>query len=162
MDKLKRRDYCKWHNPFSHATNDCNVFHRQIQSAINGGRLAFQDMQVNTHPFPVNIIEPTSKKVLVQPEVAGKDKGKNIVIGDPRTSNISQEEITRKALDRKTNKSGDTGGRLNRAAKQSSLPRASRTVRHLRTDGLVLMRTVRLTRSDNPPMVRGVSLHTRQ
>jgi hypothetical protein len=25
-DELKRRAYCKWHNSFSHATNDCNVF----------------------------------------------------------------------------------------------------------------------------------------
>jgi hypothetical protein len=24
--KIKRRAYCKWHNSFSHATNDCNVF----------------------------------------------------------------------------------------------------------------------------------------
>jgi hypothetical protein len=25
-EELKRRAYCKWHNSFSHATNDCNVF----------------------------------------------------------------------------------------------------------------------------------------
>jgi hypothetical protein len=36
-DELKRHAYCKWHNSFSHATNDCNVFRRQIQSAINEG-----------------------------------------------------------------------------------------------------------------------------
>jgi hypothetical protein len=40
-DELKRRAYCKWHNSFPHATNDCNVFRRQIQSAINEGRLKF-------------------------------------------------------------------------------------------------------------------------
>jgi hypothetical protein len=40
-DELKRHAYCKWHNSFSHATNDCNVFRRQVQSAINKGRLAF-------------------------------------------------------------------------------------------------------------------------
>jgi hypothetical protein len=40
-DELKRRAYCKWHNSFSHATNDCNVFRRQIQSTINEGRLKF-------------------------------------------------------------------------------------------------------------------------
>jgi hypothetical protein len=27
-DELKRRACCKWHNSFSHATNDCNVFRR--------------------------------------------------------------------------------------------------------------------------------------
>ena len=26
LEELKRRAYCKWHNSFSHATNDCNVF----------------------------------------------------------------------------------------------------------------------------------------
>jgi hypothetical protein len=89
MDELKRRAYCKWHNSFSHATNDCNVFRRHIQSAINEGRLTFQEMQVDIQPFLVNTIEPTSKKILVRPEVADKVKGKNIVIGDPHTSNIS-------------------------------------------------------------------------
>jgi hypothetical protein len=28
LDELKRRAYCKFHNSFSHATNDCNVFRR--------------------------------------------------------------------------------------------------------------------------------------
>jgi hypothetical protein len=41
--------------------------------------------------------------------VADKGKGKNIVISDPRMSNISQGGIARKALDRKTNKSGGAG-----------------------------------------------------
>jgi hypothetical protein len=25
VDELKRCAYCKWHNSFSHATNDCNI-----------------------------------------------------------------------------------------------------------------------------------------
>ena len=37
MDELKLRAYCKLHNTFSHATNDCNVLRRKIQSAINEG-----------------------------------------------------------------------------------------------------------------------------
>ena len=36
-DELRRRVYCKYHHYFSHATNDCNVFHRQIQSILNDG-----------------------------------------------------------------------------------------------------------------------------
>jgi hypothetical protein len=110
MEELNRRAYYKWHNSFSHATNDCNVFRRQIQSAINEGQLAFQEMQVDTQPFSVNIIEHTCKEVLVRPKVADKGKGENIVISDPRTSNISQEKIARKAPDKKTSKSGGTGG----------------------------------------------------
>jgi hypothetical protein len=31
LEKLKRRAYCKFHNSHSHATNDCNVFRRQVQ-----------------------------------------------------------------------------------------------------------------------------------
>jgi hypothetical protein len=109
-DELKRRAYCKWHISFSHATNDCNVFRRQIQSAINEGRLAFQEMQVDTQPFPVNTIELICKKVLVRPEMADKGKGKGIVIGDPRMSIISQKEIARKASDEEAKKSEGAGG----------------------------------------------------
>jgi hypothetical protein len=65
LDELKRCAYCKWHNFFSHATNDSNVFHRQIQSAINEGRLSFQEMQMDTKPLPVNIIELARQNVLV-------------------------------------------------------------------------------------------------
>jgi hypothetical protein len=35
--QLKKHAYCKWHNSYSHATNDCNVFRRQVQSIINEG-----------------------------------------------------------------------------------------------------------------------------
>jgi hypothetical protein len=28
LNELKRCAYCKWHNSFPHATNDCNIFHR--------------------------------------------------------------------------------------------------------------------------------------
>jgi hypothetical protein len=66
-------------------------------------------VQVDTEPFPINIIELTNKRVLVRPKVADKGKCKNIVIGDPHMSNISQG-IAQKAPDRKTNKSGVTRG----------------------------------------------------
>ena len=42
LEELKRRAYCKFHNSHSHATNDCNVFRRQVQSAMNEGRLIFR------------------------------------------------------------------------------------------------------------------------
>jgi hypothetical protein len=76
-NELKRRAYCKWHNSFSHATNDCNVFRRRIQSAINEGQLSFQEMQMDTQPFPINMIELASKKVLVWPEATDKCKEKH-------------------------------------------------------------------------------------
>ena len=37
IEELKRRAYCKFHNTFSHATNDCNALRRKIQSAIDEG-----------------------------------------------------------------------------------------------------------------------------
>jgi hypothetical protein len=33
--QLKKHAYCKWYNSYSHATNDCDIFHRQVKSAIN-------------------------------------------------------------------------------------------------------------------------------
>jgi hypothetical protein len=42
-EQLKKYAYCKWHNSYSHPTNDCNIFRRQVQSAINEGRLKFAE-----------------------------------------------------------------------------------------------------------------------
>ena len=65
---------------------------------------------MDTQPFPVNTIDIACKKILVRPEMADKSKSKDIIIDDPRTSNISQKEIARKAPDDKAKKSGGTGG----------------------------------------------------
>lgn len=101
LDELKRRAYCKWHNSFSHATNDCNVFRRQVQSAINEGRLSFSEMQVDKQPFPmgsINTIDLEGKKVLLRPEQAKSVEGKDVIIGESRVMNkirnISEREVT--------------------------------------------------------------------
>ena len=72
-EELKRHAYCKWHNSFSHATNDCNVFHRQIQSAVER-RLVLSDIQVDKTPFPVHTLELNNPKVLLRPEQADGDE----------------------------------------------------------------------------------------
>jgi hypothetical protein len=59
-----------------HTTNDCNVFCRQVQMAINEDGLSLQEMQIDKRPFPINVIELMDKKVLVWPDVADKNKGK--------------------------------------------------------------------------------------
>ena len=101
--------YCKWHGSFLHNTNDCVVFRRQIQSAINEGRLRFQkEVRIDRPPVPATTLEPTSKKVIVRPCAADKSKDKNIVIGDPRTPNMSRRMVTRKTPDKR--KTGGTGG----------------------------------------------------
>jgi hypothetical protein len=58
--ELQERPYCKWHHLFTHTTNDCKELRRQIQSAIEQGRLILWQftMKVNTRPFPgVNLVE---------------------------------------------------------------------------------------------------------
>jgi hypothetical protein len=57
LDEIKRRAYCKYHHSYSNATNDCNVFRRKIQSAINDGHLVLHEKQVEKHPFPINNME---------------------------------------------------------------------------------------------------------
>ena len=58
--ELQGRLYCKWHHSFTHATNDCKELRRQIQSAIELGRLilAQHTMKVFSQPFPqANVVE---------------------------------------------------------------------------------------------------------
>ncbi|KAK1670504.1 hypothetical protein QYE76_058663 [Lolium multiflorum] len=60
VQELNGKPYCKWHNTFTHTTNDCRVWRQQIQVAIENGRLIFNQyaMKVDTHPFPaVNMVE---------------------------------------------------------------------------------------------------------
>ena len=33
-EELKNRKYCKWHNATSHDTNECKIFHQQVQLAF--------------------------------------------------------------------------------------------------------------------------------
>jgi hypothetical protein len=96
---------------------------------------------VDTQPFSINIIELTNKKVLVRP-LKAKAKTSSLVI---LTRQIYHKEgLLGKLWTEKTSPEAP-GGRLNRAAEQSSLTRASRTVWHLCADGPVLKQTVQLT-----------------
>jgi hypothetical protein len=51
LEHLKKHAYCKWHNSYSHATNDSNIFGRQVQSAINERRLKFAEILQMNLPF---------------------------------------------------------------------------------------------------------------
>jgi hypothetical protein len=107
-DELIRHAYYKWHNSFSHATNDCNVFRRQIQSAINERRLKFQEIQVDTEPFPMNMIDFEGRKVLVWPNTADKGKDKEIIIGNAREADGNQKISCSKVVAEKTPDEGET------------------------------------------------------
>jgi hypothetical protein len=101
LEELKRRAYCKFHNSFSHAINDCNVFRRQVQSAINEGRLTFHEMQVDKTPFPIITMDLQQPKVLVRPHQAEATKGKNVVIGEAKPD-LRGKELIRKVEYEKT------------------------------------------------------------
>nr|CAD40002.3 OSJNBb0052B05.5 [Oryza sativa Japonica Group]CAE75887.1 B1234D02.11 [Oryza sativa Japonica Group] len=57
--ELGKRRYCKWHKSGSHTTNNCKVFRQQIQAAIEGGKIKFDDSKkptkVDGNPFPINM-----------------------------------------------------------------------------------------------------------
>jgi hypothetical protein len=79
--QLAKGKYCKWHGTFSNTTNECNYFRRQVQSALNDGRLTLGDgyrMKLDTDPFPanVNMINFEEVKVLVHPDQADSTRGK--------------------------------------------------------------------------------------
>jgi hypothetical protein len=169
-DELKRRAYCKWYNSFSHATNDCNVFRRQIQSAINEGRLKFQEMQVDTEPFPMNMIDFEGKRILVWPNTADKGKDKEIIIGNTREANRNHKISCRKVVGEKTPDGGETlkvtittsstGGKCRPRGRSRSPCCASRTVRRTGADGLRPRWTVRRIPADGPENSSGQSDHT--
>ena len=60
------------------------MFRRQIQSAVNEGRLVVPQMQIDNNPFPVHTVELQNPKVLIWQSQAESTKGKNVVIGESR------------------------------------------------------------------------------
>jgi hypothetical protein len=84
--------------------------------------------------------------------VADKGKDKNIVIGDTRTSNLSQGGIARKAPDRKTNKSRGDGGQA-QSSNRVKLPDSSIV------DGPTLARGRSGAQADGPADLVGQSAH---
>jgi len=106
MNELKRRAYYKFHNTFSHATNDCNGFRRQIQLAINEGRLVISRMQIDQNPFSIHTLELSNPKVLIRPHQAESAKGKNVVVGEERHG----KEVLQNKTPRVTGKASTLGG----------------------------------------------------
>jgi hypothetical protein len=79
---LAKKTYCKWHDSYTHTTNECNYFRRQVQSAI---KLTLGDrgkMKLDTNSFPIGMVEHMDKKILVRTDQAETTKGKNVVIFD--------------------------------------------------------------------------------
>jgi hypothetical protein len=64
-------------------------------------------MQVYKQPFPVNTIDLDGKKVLVRLEVADKEKGNGIIIGDPRVLDENRKILSREVVVEKTPDGGE-------------------------------------------------------
>ena len=75
-EELKKIKYCKWHNATSHNTNECKVFRQQLQSAIEYGRIKFDNskaqkpMKIDQHHFPANMLDVKGKAKVLTSEAA--------------------------------------------------------------------------------------------
>jgi hypothetical protein len=65
-------------------------------------------MQVDTEPFPMNMIDFEGKRVLIRPSTADKGKGKEIIIGNAREADENNKISCRKVVAEKTPDGGET------------------------------------------------------
>ena len=98
---LKNIKYCKWHNATSHDTNECKMFHQQIQSAIEQGRLKFEapkkPMKIDGHLFPTNMVDVGGKINALQTKVLPSQSAKEFGAVDPKAQ-ITADEAKGKEL----------------------------------------------------------------
>ena len=83
------------------------MFRRQVQSAINDGRLTFEEstkIKLDDDPFPINVIEFEKKKVLIRSDQTESTKGKNVLVDDnaaPRMIKPKSVEIGVRKADKR-------------------------------------------------------------
>jgi hypothetical protein len=70
--------------------------------------LKFQEMQVDTEPFPINMINFDGKKVLIRPSATDKGKGKEVIIGNARKASENNKKSSRKVVAERTPDGGET------------------------------------------------------
>jgi hypothetical protein len=100
-EELKKIKYCKWHNATSHSTNECKVFRQQLQSAIESGRIKFDNsktqkpIKINQHPFPANMLDAKGKTKVLTLEAAEKNASvgprNRITIDDTKGKGLLKE-----------------------------------------------------------------------
>jgi hypothetical protein len=84
-DQLAKKKYCKWHDSYSHTTNECNYFCWQVQSALNDGRLTLGDgskMKLDVNPFLGSMVDHKEKEIFVHSGQASTTRGKNVIVSD--------------------------------------------------------------------------------
>jgi len=93
--ELKNIKYCKWHNATSHDTNECKVFHQQIQSAIEQGRLKFEKpknpMKIDGHLYPANMVDVGKKSNALQTKMLTSQSAKKSGAVDPKAQITTDE-----------------------------------------------------------------------
>ena len=104
--------------------------------------------------FPVHTIDLDKAKVLIRPEQAEGAKGKNVIIGEPRSKNVNDKVRTREVTMEKTPdgeeslkitvKASRPGGQESSSQDTSRPAAQARPVRPVASTGL----TGRLNRSD--------------
>jgi hypothetical protein len=109
-------------------------------------------MQVDTEPFPMNMIDFEGKKVLVRSNTADKGKGEEIVIDNAREADEDHKNSCRKVVAEKTPNGGETlkvtittsgtGGQA-RTKEQEPVLRISDGLTHRRGRSGEFKRTVR-------------------
>jgi hypothetical protein len=70
--------------------------------------LKFQEIKVDTEPFPMNMINFYNKKLLVRPNAADKGKYKETIIGNPWDANKNTKISYRKVVAERTPDGGET------------------------------------------------------
>jgi hypothetical protein len=79
------KKYYKWHNSYSHTTNQCNYFHQQVQSALNDGRLTLGEgnaMKLDVDHFLIHVLELGQKKILMHSDQVATTKANNVIVSD--------------------------------------------------------------------------------
>jgi CheY-like chemotaxis protein len=121
-------------------------------------------MQVDTEPFPMNMIDFEGKKVLIWPSIADKEKGKEVIIGNTREADERNKVSCTKVVAEKTPDGGETlkvtittsgteGQAQTRGQAREPVLRITDSL-HPDADGPKLLRTVRNIPADGPASLR--------
>ena len=113
--ELRNRKYCKWHNAVSHSTNECRVFCKEIQSAIEAGRIKFdapeKPMKIDGLPFPTNMVEVVDHDVRTRPKLLTSERAKRLGAVDPKVRVSASQLGGRADMSKEKNIGSLTGAR---------------------------------------------------
>ena len=99
------------------------MLRRQIQSAVNEGRIIVPQMKVDQNHFPAHthMFELSNLKVLIRPNQAESTRGKNIFIGEERSEpSRSHQEAPAKEIPEDSLKNSTFGGQKQKKEAESA------------------------------------------